>query len=179
MVFGVIPRIPIRPQQLPNRVTRIIALKKALKTVKLVARSRLVSAITSNVLAAADNNIKIGDDAPMSSEKPTAKWTGLFAVVKSDGKTLTVDSGDKTRAAFMDKGNRYTEHELGSGNGHPINVAGDQQIDTIPAEDITSALDAILNPSNDTDNDENGLSVDEFLVKIISDDDSRTNIPNF
>lgn len=86
-------------------------------------------------------------------EKPTAKWAGLFVVVNADGKMLTLDSGDRTRTASVGKVDGYSKHEPESAEDHPVNVAGDQHIVPTPAEDLTSALDAIFDLSNDSFND--------------------------
>lgn len=180
VVFGVMPRILISSHQLPSQVSRMKAMKTAQEeTVKLVATSRLTSTITSKVPAAADFDIKIGDELFLFREKPTAKWTGPFAVVNSDQKLLTMDSGDRTWTASIDKVKLYSEHEPDSANDHAVKVAGDKDIDLNPAEHLSSEQNDIFGPFNNNENDENALGVDEFFVQIISSDDPRASSPDF
>lgn len=57
LFVGVMPRLPIKPHNLPDQVIRMKAMKQArYEAVKLVARSRFATAITSNVPAAADGH---------------------------------------------------------------------------------------------------------------------------
>lgn len=111
--FSVMIPLSIRPQNLPDQVIRLKAMKEARdEAVKLVARSRLATAITSNVPAAAVADIKIGDEVLMFREEPVAKWTGPILVQSKDGKILTLDSGDRSWMALIDKIKLYREQDL-------------------------------------------------------------------
>lgn len=46
------------------------------KAVNLIARTRLAMEITSNVPAAADADVKIGEEVMMFRQNPVAKWIG-------------------------------------------------------------------------------------------------------
>lgn len=87
LVLGIMPRLPIKAHGLPDQVTRLKAMKDTRdEVVKLVARTRLAMASTSNVPAAADTDIKVGDKVLMFREKPVGKWSGPFVVVYKEGK---------------------------------------------------------------------------------------------
>ena len=63
LVFGVVPRMPLSTIDLPNQRERMRALKTArMEMVKQVAKSRLSTAKNRNVPAAADSEIKAGNE---------------------------------------------------------------------------------------------------------------------
>lgn len=96
LVFGVLPRIPLMPKDLPDHNRRMRALAEAYKEMTRIShRARLSTALRSNVPAAADMSYEIGDEVLMYRENPVAKWTGLYVVRNVRGKMLTLDSGDR------------------------------------------------------------------------------------
>lgn len=63
LVFGVMPRLPINPRDLPDQIARSKAMKDAREeAVRINAQSRLVTAISTTVPHAVDSDIRIGDE---------------------------------------------------------------------------------------------------------------------
>lgn len=166
LVLGVMPRLPIRPHNLPEQVLRMKAIKEARdEAVKLVAQTRLATAVASNAPAAASKDIKIGEEALMFREKPGAKWSGLFMVANIGGKMLTLDSGDRTWMASIDKVKRYQERA-----SEPSNIGASEDA-AREEKDCSQQLEEIIGPNDDVPSDSNPISIDEFVVMIISQDD--------
>lgn len=74
LVFGVMPRLPIRPAALPSHVDRMRAAVLARKEmIDIVAKQRLETAANRRVPNAADSTFCINDEVLMYREKPIGK----------------------------------------------------------------------------------------------------------
>lgn len=86
LVFGTMPRIPVRLADMPGQVDLMSALEKAhLELLKMIAASRVSRALRSNVLSAAIQNIKIGDELLVYREE-SKQWEGPHQVLDVDAK---------------------------------------------------------------------------------------------
>lgn len=112
LVFGVLPRLPLLPKDLPDNLERLKAMHGARKEMaKISNHSKLVTATSSNVPAAADRDFLVGDEVLMFREKPVGKWVGPYHVCDRDEKMLTLDSGDRMIRASVDKVKPYLEYQ--------------------------------------------------------------------
>lgn len=112
LVFGISPRLPVRPRALPEQVERMKAAISARKEmVDITSKHRIRTALKQNVPAAADMKLMIGEEVLMYREKPTAKWVGPYVIEKihENGKQYTLNTGDRTLLASIDKLKKYNE----------------------------------------------------------------------
>ena len=108
LIFGVMPKIPVVPTQLPEQISRMAALHSAQKEMfASIAKERLNTAIRTNVPSAAIKDIEVGAEVLVYREKPENKWTGPFTVLQSDGKVLQVDVKGSPTQVSVDKVKLY------------------------------------------------------------------------
>lgn len=70
LVFGVIPRIPLHAHDLPNNISRIESMINARKeAAKLIAQSRINTALQRSVPTAANSTFAIGVEVPIFRKK--------------------------------------------------------------------------------------------------------------
>lgn len=113
LVFGFMPRLPIKSHNLFYRIARLKAMKYGHEeATRIVAQSRLATAIASSVPSAADSDIIIGDEALLFGEKSMRKWTGAFVVTNVDKTVLNLDSGICNRLESIVKVKVYRHSSL-------------------------------------------------------------------
>lgn len=159
---GLTSRLPIKPHRLLNQVARLKAMKEARdEAVKLIAQTRLATAITSNVFVAADSDIKISYVVLMFREKPVERWIGPFSVVDNDGMILNLGSGDLTWIPSVDKVKLYQEE-------HPNqqNFNGETDV-THDNSDYHQQIDAIFCSNERKLQDSSPTSIGKNLLKSL------------
>lgn len=170
LVFGTMPRMPLRPHELPGNVSRLKSMIAARKeATQLIAQSRIATAIRRSVPAAADSAIQIGEEVLMYREKPIGKWVGPFIVEQTDGKNLTLNTGDRTIRASLDKVKsykaRFKDHDADTQQNHDHD-------DAISKE--REGLERLLGLTIDsTEGDGNQDEIQAFVAKIIEPNDPR------
>ena len=80
---------------------------------KLIARDRLKKAVKSNVPAAADKVIQIGEQVLVYKEKPINQWIGPFHVRDVSAKTVFVNMNGRRSQLSIDKVKVYVKPETG------------------------------------------------------------------
>ena len=109
-VFGIVPRIPIKPVNLPEQRERMNALHSARdEMVKYNSKARLDTAIRSNVPAATDTDIRTGMSVLFYREKPIDLWNGPFAVIACEGKRVWLNADGRTVRASIEKVKKYRD----------------------------------------------------------------------
>ena len=110
LVFGVLPRIPFAPAELPTQVQRMKAMVAARSEMStLVARSKLKLALKSNALGAASTfqDIMIGSEVLVYREKPIKGWIGPFTVLDVNGKACFLEVNGRQAKYSVDKVKLY------------------------------------------------------------------------
>lgn len=106
LVFGVLPRLPVAPTALPAQRERMLAVHTARAALlQHMARSRVLRALRSRVLAAADADIRAGGSVLVYREPPMDKWEGPYAVVATDGKQVWLLVRGRPKQFAIDKVN--------------------------------------------------------------------------
>jgi len=101
LVFGVHPRMPVNPVDLPNHRDRCKALLEARSAMtKHLGRSCLDRALRSQVPKAAMADICPGMDVLVYREKPTDKWEGLLQLAGAKSRPYAPD-GTCTRLSVL------------------------------------------------------------------------------
>ena len=109
-IFGVMPRIPVVPSELPEQISRMPAMHSARKEMAaVIAKDRLSTAIRANVPAAAMKNTKIVSDVFVYRENPEDKWIGPFKVLDNDDKVLRIDVKGSPMQVSLDKVKLYLQ----------------------------------------------------------------------
>lgn len=115
LVFGVLPRMPVAPINLPAQRDRVMAMHAARQEMaKHVAKSRLERAVRSRVPGAADAVIRAGMSVLVYREKPVDKWTGPYQVLSTDGKQVWLNVGNSVKLFSVDKVKEYRQEEAGT-----------------------------------------------------------------
>ena len=74
LVFGIVPRMPVKPRDLPQQRERILYLhNERSEMIKHLAMSRLRSTKRMNMPRAAGNDINVGMDVLLYCERPVNK----------------------------------------------------------------------------------------------------------
>lgn len=96
-LFFVLFRLLIKPHDLPDQRMRLKLKRGAIdERVKLIALTRVRTALQCNVPIAADTDIRIGDRVFFFREKPP-RWLGPYQVVNVRGKMVLVDVDGTSR----------------------------------------------------------------------------------
>lgn len=104
LVFGILPRLPIHPNEFPEQRDRMFAMQSVrAEMAKLVAKARVHVALSRNVPTAVDANIRILDQVLVFREKPVNKWMGPYKVLDVYGKINHVDISGKNAQFSIDK----------------------------------------------------------------------------
>ena len=104
LIFGVMPRFPVVPSELPEQNSTMSAMHSARKEMTAaIAKELLNTAVRANVPIAAVKNIMIGADVPMYREKPEDKWIGPLKVLESDEKVLRISVKGSPMQVSVDK----------------------------------------------------------------------------
>lgn len=108
LVFGMIPRMPVAPLQLPSQRDRVLAVLTARKEMQeQVARARVRTALTSPVPAAADRDFPPGAKVLVYREPPANKWVGPYTVVSQQDKTMWLAIDGQPKKFSVDKVKLY------------------------------------------------------------------------
>lgn len=108
LVFGIHPRLPVRPVDLPPQRERRKALVEArADMVKLTAQARLAKALRAQVPRAAKVDIAPAMRVLVYREKPRM-CEGPFTVVSCDNKHVWLDIKDRLKLFSLDKVKEYT-----------------------------------------------------------------------
>lgn len=85
IVFGVVPRIPVRLKDLRSQVNRMNTIRTVTDELsKIVAVHQIKVALSKISQQDADSVIGIGDEVLMFREKPVGKWAGPYLVTYGD-----------------------------------------------------------------------------------------------
>lgn len=121
LVFGLFPLLPINPKDLPTQSKRMNAIHTARNEMdQLIAKDRVRTALSRNLPAATDTEIRILDQIIVFREKPDNKRTGPFDVVDVDGKAVHVQIGGRIVQISIDKVSKY---QIDGGDGQ-VNIVG-------------------------------------------------------
>lgn len=108
LVFEIVPRMPVRPDELLEQRQRMNALNKAGKEMrKILAKRRIGTARRMNVPCAAARDIRPGMKVLFYREIPVNKCTGSFVVIAVDNKKVWLNVGDRISLALIDKLKEY------------------------------------------------------------------------
>lgn len=165
LVFGVMPRIPIAPADLPEQVARMKAMISARSEMTAVmAKSKLSTVLRSNIPAAALSDITIGSEVLVYREKPENKWVGPYRVLTIDGKVVHVDANGTSMQLSIDKVKRYSQpapemtqpkEPQGDSSAGPSTQAMPRDI----LEDLREAIDAAKD--NELENSLTGIETQQ------------------
>lgn len=112
LVFGVVPRIPIVPTELPDQVARMKAMHAARKEMATItAKSRIDTARRMNVPAASGSDLAIGMEVLVYREKPEDIWVGPFKIMDLNNKMVHVNIDGENRRLSIDKIKLYLSSE--------------------------------------------------------------------
>ena len=110
LVFGILPRIPLIPTQLPSQVARFKVMKEArTEMMRIVAKSKLKTALKGNVPSASSRDLRAGDSVLVYREPPINKWVGPFEVINIDKKMAHLDYNGELKLYAIDKLKRYND----------------------------------------------------------------------
>lgn len=178
LVFGVIPRIPLRASQLPNQIVRMNAMADARKEMEqIVARSRIAAALNWNVPKCSDQQFNVSDEVLMFREKPVGKWVGPYTIKSINNKSVVLDTGDRNILSSVDKIRVYK-----SNTNDPVILEKTNQKEGITSsfsgKDVfmreREELDKLLNKVWEIPNDSTSKNDPTFfVVKVIGPDDPR------
>lgn len=194
-VFGVLPRLPIHPRDLPDQRDRMRAMQLARSEMaREIAKARVHVALRRNFPAAADADVKILDQVLVYLEKPVNKWLGPFTVIDFNDKSVYVNINGKTSRYSVDKVKVYQsdndadnnddhDHDASPGltdnvndtqngnehNDYPIAPATDELIRDNDADEYGKALNRYWNMNKDDD----GPDINAFTVTILKPTDER------
>lgn len=108
LIFGTMPKIPIKPRKMPyhvNRMSKIIPAR--LEMSELARRSRITTALRKNVPKAAQNNLIVGEEVLMYRESSFEKWLVSFVATDMKDTAVTLNTGDRLINVSVDKIKRY------------------------------------------------------------------------
>lgn len=176
LVFGVIPRLPIHPEDLPSQRARMAALHKARQRMsEITAKVRLSKALHTRVPGAADRIIEIGDKVLIYRDDP-GKWVGPHRVIDIDKKSIHVDWDGRLIIMSADRCKRYTA-EVVNGEDTSENIIDPGM--SVINEDDRDARYGVEAEGNIWDVPAEDALFREFLVKILQTNDPRTREPDF
>lgn len=112
LVFEFMPRIPVRPHELPDEINCMKAMQNAREEMEvIIAQQRLKTDLTRCVPHAVSQTFRIGDHGFMFRKKPDGKLIGPYIVSETDGKLLTLYTRERTIMASIDKVTLYNERK--------------------------------------------------------------------
>ncbi|CDF36780.1 unnamed protein product [Chondrus crispus] len=191
LVFGVMPRILLPGSvQLPGQVQRMNAMQAARKDMsKEVARSRLSTALRSNVPAATNRDVSIGSEVLVFKEPLVNKWVGPFHVLDVRDKSVFINSQGRTTQMSIDKVRPYLRpmHNEKPSTTEPSEYNPSNNTTSkglSPAEASNAWLESLRDPLQDlfsSPAEDNAISPDEFymefatfLTEVIESSDPRS-----
>lgn len=180
LVFGSLPRIPIGIHHSPDNISRMKAISTARReATKVISQHRLDVALNKLVPGAANNDLKIADEVLMYREKPVAKWVGPYIITSINGKQVTLDTGDRTILASIDKLKLYRQV---SNNMDDKKLLTEQSHD-LSRDDIfqheLNQLKSLLGNRYVGDEVQPSAVIDTFVSKLIDDNSSRAQEEDF
>lgn len=110
LVFGVLLRLPVFPKDLPEQRDRMRAMQTArVEMSQIMSKTRVNVALSRNVPAAADADIRILDEGLIFREKPIKKRTGPYKVLNVDGKIIYAEVNGRLTQFSVDKVRLYLQ----------------------------------------------------------------------
>lgn len=95
LVFGVMPRLPVRPVAIPTHTERMrAAILSRNEMPEIISKRRLNYALQHHEPTAADTWFSLDDEVSMYRERPVAKWVGPYNVQH------ILDGGKSHRAEY-------------------------------------------------------------------------------
>lgn len=161
LVFGISPRLPISPKELPGQIQRMKAMKAARREMsRITAQARITMALTRNAPKGTDSNIAIGDEILWYRDKPIGRWTGPHLVMDKRDKLLEINDGDRQHTVSIDRVKRYHEHvpspefkkNNNDGNGNDHGHANNNNPRQRQNDRINDAVIELENIMNDISN---------------------------
>lgn len=138
------------------------------------SQQRLDTALSKYVSKAADSDSKIAHDVLMYREKPAAKWVGSYIVRGASDKLVTLDTGDRTLIAPIDKLKPYRQNNIVD-NAMIMNKPKDSDSDIFQRE--RAQLEALLNKPRVAHGAKDVVKT--FVTKVVKDDDPRAHAGDF
>lgn len=151
LVFGILPRMPVNPRDLPEQRVRFKIMKDARdEMTKLTALTRIQRALNCYVPMATDLDIRISDRVLIYRERPK-RWEGPYSVIDVRGKMVVTDVDGKHRHFSIDKVRPYQEDTQDAEQQHDHTSPQDMVTpDTTTPPRLTS-LNADTPPHDATD----------------------------
>ena len=149
LVFGVMPRMPIRPMELPSQLERMTAIHAARKELsQLIASHRVTQALQRNTPSASISSLKIGDEDLVYRETPR-QWVGPYRVLDVLEKIVHLDVDGRHVRFSIDKVKPYFR-ERGSSTAEDVvpTPAIERAAETTDRGDIIQDLRRILDGNN-------------------------------
>jgi len=154
LLFGITPRMPVNPVDLPQQKQRNIAMRTARDEMQRhVARDRLRNALRTRVPRASDSPIAEGMTVLLYSEKPVNRWVGPFTVVNTDDKLVWLDHDGQVKQFSIDKVKQYRVSKLPH-TDHAIAKSAPAQSAEAGAQHRTLEPDLSVREIDDEDLDE-------------------------
>eukprot|EP00170_Pyropia_yezoensis_P002751 contig_11549_g2756 len=112
LVFGVLPRMPVAPVNIPAQRDRVMAMHAArAEMAKHVTKSRLERAVRSRVPAVSDAVFPAGMSVLVYREKPVDQWVGPYDVLPTDGKQVWLNVGNSVKLFSVYKVKEYVPEQ--------------------------------------------------------------------
>eukprot|EP00170_Pyropia_yezoensis_P002385 contig_10001_g2389 len=132
LVFGIVPRTPVSPVDLPEQKLRLEAMRTARnEMLRTIARARLRRALRMRVPRATDVDNAAGIAVLVFQEKPVSGWVGPYSVVKAVGKDVWLDVDGTAKIFSINNIKRYrhgTVPEAEGGEIEPTSPTGHDKI---------------------------------------------------
>lgn len=115
LVFGLVPRMPVSPVDLPKQKQRLLAMRTARDEMRRrLARDRLRTALRTRVPPASELPVATRMSVLVCREKPINRWVGPFTVVNTDGKVVWLDVDGQVKQYAIDKVKQYRDSVVSS-----------------------------------------------------------------
>lgn len=176
LVFGVMPRLPVRHAAIPYHTKRMRAAISARKEMtEVISKRRLDYALQHRVPAEADALFSPGDEVLMYREKSVAKWVGPYIIqnILDGRKVVELNTGDRMIMDFLDKIKKYRTKDTA------VEVPDNQKTD---GQREVEDLDRLMRSFWPVDAHEEVPKVDEieeFVVEIIENTDPQSEAEDF
>lgn len=174
LVFGSLPRIPIGIHRLldNNSLMKAISIARREAT-KVISQQRLNVALNKFFLWSADNDLKIADEFLMYREKPLAKWVGPYTITRMNGKQVTLDTGDRTILALIDKLKLYQQVDQNMGDEKLSQEKSHEHSKDDIFQQELNQLKSLLGNRYDCKDDQPSEVIDTFVSKLVDDNSPR------
>lgn len=113
LVLGIMTRTPIRPKGLREKMWQMRAKNDARDEMKkLASRTRVETVLSQNLPPVPDSSVRTGEEVLMYRLKKVGKWVRTYAVMDFNENMLTLDTGDRTLGASVDKVKIYNHGKM-------------------------------------------------------------------